>query len=619
MLRNATLELPELAETVREQYEFLAELGRGGMGSVFLVNDKAHDKQFAIKLINQDVASDPRGIKRFEQEAQAIKRLNHPNLVAVHEYGISLKGAPWILMDYVAGKDLASIIREQGNLPADDALIIFIQICEALQYAHGKNIVHRDLKPSNILITADGTNFVKVLDFGIAKVITPFETKTQLTRTEDVIGSPQYMSPEQCLGEDLDTRSDIYSLGCVMYELLTGKPPFSHANSIKTILDHVNSSPKPMTQTVPTRQIPPGLDAVVLKCLAKLPDARYQSAADLQSDLNLLRDGKSPRNARKNILAEMKRSRLLLLGGITAALTGLIILASIACWQILFPIHSQTPTDTSAANAAFVSVPPSASIYAASTQEDVNENAESTDFNGFTFNKMYIDQLPRMHRLRHVSFASCAVNDAQLRLLVDLPITVLNLSRCNFITLDVGVELQKLQQLQVLDLSNTAVTSETLKSLAGLPHLQELHLSDSKITEIPDQLAEIQTLHILDLRACRKLKQDSLAVLEKLPLTYLNLGSDHITDLDLRSIAKIASLDTLLLQGAQVTDDKLASIAGSHVSFLSLSDTPITDNGLNNLKNMASLRRLQLVSCPGISPKGVDKLREQLPLCKIEQ
>ena len=619
-IRTAPLELPELTEKVRDQYEFLCDIGRGGMGSVFLVRDKALGKQFAIKLINQDVASDPRSIKRFEQEAQAIKRLNHPNLAAVYDYGISLKGAPWILMEYVAGKDLTTIIREQECLPADDALIIFIQICEALRYAHEKNIVHRDLKPSNILVTADGSNFVKLVDFGIAKVITPFQTKSQLTRTDEVIGSPQYMSPEQCQGEDLDTRSDIYSLGCVMYELLTGNPPFNHTNSIKTILDHVNTSPKSMTLKAPNLQIPPGLDAVVLKCLAKLPEARYQSVTDLQHDLELLLGGKKPRNARKNVLAEMKSSRRLRLSGITAGVIGLIFCLFVVCWHNIFANQIQTPEHT-----AFALAPTSKTMTTIDEEVEkdsipyIHPSAESIEFDGIYVSDESINKIPYMRRLRHVFFVSSDVTDRQLHLLDGIPITVLSLTRCKAISPAVGLELQKFTQLRVLDLTGTPITSDSLKPLAGLLHLEELHLGGTEITGLPSDLAAIKTLHVLDLHSCKRLGQNAVAVLEKLHLTHLDMGTDKISDADLRSIAKIGSLVSLVLSGAHVTDNQLVNIAGMHLSFLNLEGTPITDKALKSLENMNSLQRLQLIQCEHISASAVDKLREKLPLCKIEQ
>lgn len=279
-----------------ERYEVQSLLGQGGMGAVYKVRDKELQKTFAIKVLNRNLVEDKNSLKRFEQEAQAARGLTSPNLVAVYDYGMGEKGSPYIVMDYLDGTSLDTVLAEQGYLDVPRAEDIFVQVCEAIAHAHSKSVIHRDVKPSNIMLTRgiDGGDFVKLVDFGIAKVLPSQQKATQnLTQTGDIFGSPMYMSPEQCLGNKLDNRSDIYAFGCVMYEVLTGQPPFAAENPIKIILKHVNQEPIAISKLPHDYKIPAQLEWVVMRCLAKEPNDRYQSADELLRDLQDLRDGKT--------------------------------------------------------------------------------------------------------------------------------------------------------------------------------------------------------------------------------------------------------------------------------------------------------------------------------------
>lgn len=286
----------ELEETVIAGRYVVEELvGVGGMGSVFRAEDMDLEKTFAIKILRPDLSSEPSSLKRFEQEAKAVSTLTHPNLVSVYDYGISDKGCPFIVMDYLDGRGLDVVIDENVYLEPARMVDIFIQVVDAVCHAHGKRIIHRDIKPSNIIIlkSEDGAEFVKIVDFGIAKVLPEGDKKTnQLTQTGEVFGSPYYMSPEQCAGHKLDNRSDIYSIGCVMYESLTGKPPFEGNNPIQTILKHLNEEPKDLKLGFSSLEIPASLAYIVMRCLAKDAGDRYQTAEELQADLIAYRDGK---------------------------------------------------------------------------------------------------------------------------------------------------------------------------------------------------------------------------------------------------------------------------------------------------------------------------------------
>jgi len=618
------LQLPELADKLEEQFEFLSELGRGGMGTVYLAREKSTGKHFAIKLVNQDLVNDPRCIKQFEHETQAVRKLNHANLVAVYESGLSLKGVPWILMDYIEGKDLASIIVQQGHLPVDDGLAILLQICDGLEYAHGKGIVHRDLKPSNIIVTAGKGNFVKIVDFGIAKILTPFETKGLTTQTEDVIGSPNYMSPEQCQGEQLDERSDIYSLGCVIYEMFSGKAPFAHKNQIKTILDHIRARPKPLAVRFPTLQIPPALDAVVLKCLSKKPLARYQSALELREDLALISSGKQPKRARSNVFSQGFGPGQW--KGITVVAVGAATICGAAVWLQFIGGREPKPAD------AKVWTPlPAAVLQTQGLPKDavtllIDANIDfSLSFS--------LHHAPPVKRLVHVEaselkeirkhpqttsvgFRNTDAHDSAIEYLEGLSLEKIDLSDCPFITSAAGQFLRKLNSLNYLDLSCDNITPQTFRDIAKLP-LRTLYIAGTNLSDL-SPLLQFKSLHCLNLEDCQFLNDQSFATLAKMPIELLYLGGDDLTDSRTRSLTKMKSLKLLSLPDTNVTDQHVAQLSASlHLLRLNIDRTSVTDKSVDSLRKMSSLVELNLDGCDKVSPGAVARLRLALPTCDI--
>lgn len=321
---DATAALPDIQASLGEQYEVISVLGVGGMGSVYKVRDKNLDKTFAIKILNQSLVQDQTSLRRFRQEALAAQSLTHANLGAVYGHGIGTSGAPYIVMDCLDGKDLTTLLNEQGPFNAQRALLIFIQLAEAINHAHTKGVVHRDLKPSNIIIETHGaTEIAKVVDFGIAKVNSADARPTQqLTQTGEIFGSPLYMAPEQCVGNEQDARTDIYALGCVMYEVLTGEPPFVAENAVKTVLKHIHDEAVPPSAKA-SGKIPADLDKVILHCLEKQPGDRYQSASELASDLQKVLEERAVQVNRPSIriAAREQRKRILKQIGITLAVS----------------------------------------------------------------------------------------------------------------------------------------------------------------------------------------------------------------------------------------------------------------------------------------------------------
>jgi eukaryotic-like serine/threonine-protein kinase len=271
-----------------ERFEIISALGKGGMSTVYKGRHLLMDRIVAIKLLT---ASDVQSLKRFQLEAKLACNLSHHNIVTVFDFGVSSLGQPYLVMDYLEGKCLSDIIKTEGPMDVERALSIFIQACDALSYAHKRDVVHRDLKPSNFMILEqEHEEVLKLVDFGIAKQLnTETPEGLSLTRTGEVLGSPLYMSPEQCLGQKLDQRADIYSLGCVMFEVLTGLPPLMGTNALDILHKHINEDPLPFQVINPNlRNLPPGLERVVFRALERNRETRYQTMLDLWSELEVL-------------------------------------------------------------------------------------------------------------------------------------------------------------------------------------------------------------------------------------------------------------------------------------------------------------------------------------------
>lgn len=273
-------------EEFADKYELLSRLGHGGMGVVLKAKRLGDGQIVALKVLHSHLLNDLESKKRFEAEAAACRELNHRNIIKMLEFGFSMHGQPYMTMEYLEGKALTDMIESRGRLDVRKFINIFTQICDGLNHAHSKGVVHRDVKPSNVMIVKSdaGVDIAKILDFGIAKRHIE-GNKDNLTPTGNVLGSPAYIAPEQCAGADADPRSDIYSLGCVMYEALTGAPPFVHDSAIKVLLMQLSEEPKPLRVACPTAEFPLELETIMMRCLEKDPAARYQNAAELGADL----------------------------------------------------------------------------------------------------------------------------------------------------------------------------------------------------------------------------------------------------------------------------------------------------------------------------------------------
>ncbi|MFH8981321.1 Stk1 family PASTA domain-containing Ser/Thr kinase [Streptomyces varsoviensis] len=270
------------------RYELGSVLGRGGMAEVYLAHDTRLGRTVAVKTLRVDLARDPSFQARFRREAQSAASLNHPSIVAVYDTGedyVDNVSIPYIVMEYVDGSTLRELLHSGRKLLPERSLEMTIGVLQALEYSHRAGIVHRDIKPANVMLTRTGQ--VKVMDFGIARAMG--DSGMTMTQTAAVIGTAQYLSPEQAKGEQVDARSDLYSTGCLLYELLTVRPPFVGDSPVAVAYQHVREEPQPPSNFDP--EITPEMDAIVLKALTKDPDYRYQSADEMRADIEAALDG----------------------------------------------------------------------------------------------------------------------------------------------------------------------------------------------------------------------------------------------------------------------------------------------------------------------------------------
>lgn len=282
-----------IGRTIEGKYRIESKLGEGGMGAVYRASRILIGDTVALKILRPDTMSDPRAVARFRREAQAAARLKHENVVVIHDFGVAGNDLAFLVMELADGEDLRTVLTRSHTIEPSMTADLMDQIASALDEAHQHGIVHRDLKPENILVrqTARGVR-VKVLDFGIAKLRDITGTSGPLTQVGTVMGTPFYMSPEQCMGREVDNRSDIYSLGVILFELLTGSVPFNSPSASALVVQHVNDVP-PMPRSI-NPSITPAVESVILRALQKDPNARQQTAGDVARELRDALRGVAP-------------------------------------------------------------------------------------------------------------------------------------------------------------------------------------------------------------------------------------------------------------------------------------------------------------------------------------
>ncbi len=370
---------------ISKRYRIIKKIASGGMADIFLGDDLKLNRKVAVKILSANYAGDRNFVARFKSEAQILARLNHPNIVQVYDWG-EFNGSYFICMEYVEGESLKEIIEKKGPLPPETIADYAIQISSALLTAHKNNLIHRDIKPQNILVTPEEK--VKVTDFGIAKSLT-----TDVTKTLNIMGTAHYISPEQAKGEVLDHRTDIYSLGIVLYEMLTADVPFRGSNSIDISLKHINE--KPLKPSELMENIPEKLEDIIMHCMEKNPLARYPTVRELIGDLQKYQTDKPLSFSAKG--QNLNRAGVFI-KKIRPHLASIIIAAFMVVFMVLFISYSYKYYNITAGH-NMVSVPPLENIPAENAKEilalfDLNLTVKEEIYNSEIPEGFIIEQTP---------------------------------------------------------------------------------------------------------------------------------------------------------------------------------------------------------------------------------
>ncbi len=318
---QAAVNLRQVSDIVGDRYELIDLVGEGGMAAVYRAKHLGLNKTVALKLLHLGVSAKPSNSSRFQLEAQLASGLSHENIVQIFDYGTTTNEKAFVAMELVDGQSLSQMIEKNGALKEDQCLPIFIDVARGLRAAHQAKIVHRDIKPSNVLITEkEGLQCAKIADFGLAKAIGECQdSSSKLTQTAEIIGSPSYMSPEQALGLPVDEQTDIYSLGCLMFESLTGGCPFVGENPMQTLMQHIHASRSDLSTRLKSSGTSESLSVIVQRCLSKEKKNRYATVAEVLTDLELCKSGARPRNSGKRerrvwVLSILALSSILAIG-----------------------------------------------------------------------------------------------------------------------------------------------------------------------------------------------------------------------------------------------------------------------------------------------------------------
>ncbi|MBX9951658.1 MAG: protein kinase [Candidatus Obscuribacterales bacterium] len=608
-------------DIVGDRYLIRSMIGQGGMGMVFQIEQVFLGKVLALKTLSNSRLSDST-VRRFQHEARAAFAIDHPNLITVHDFGLLDGKIPYLIMDYINGKSLAQRIAEKGMLDAGEAIPIFLHACFGLGYAHQKGVVHRDVKPSNIMLVENNgektEGLVKIVDFGLAKFTQKEGDSIQsLTRTGEIFGSPLYMSPEQCASQPVDERSDIYSLGCVFFETLTGTPPFIGQTALATMMLHMGQQAPTLKEASMGKDFPALLEHIVAKMLEKQPADRYQSLAQVTGELAALeRQLKDPRaqantvvlqkksaaagkpsncfQLSKNIFALIMTATILLSSAISSFVTHKLVTESEIAERKKTPPaayvapHNYVNRETIRPEISNESLTANLNRY----RKDGICRLKLIDINDFGFDKIL--QSPWIVDL---DLLGSGINNKRLAELSSLPnLKSVTLSHTNLD--DTGAAgLSKCQKLISVSAGWSSISAKAIPYFLSMPQLRSLDLSGIRLDrESIKFLAGKSTLEYLRIPSTSGISDENLAPLANSNIKHLDIENLPLGDTAAFHISKMRKLEYLSIRGTNI--------------------------GLSGLKQLLTNRNLRtVVFCPTqqLKTAAVRKLAKGKKLCRFVQ
>lgn len=631
----------EPGQILGAKYKIVSPIGQGGMGVVYRVRQVFLDKEFALKTLVSALVSDV-SIRRFQIEAKAATSLNHPNLVQVHDFGVlDETQQPYLVMDYVDGMSLADHLRKVGTMPVEQAGPMFAQICLGLGYAHEQGIVHRDIKPGNIMLVngmpwgSEGS--VKVVDFGIAKLLSSDDGKIQaLTRTGEIFGSPLYMSPEQCSGATVDRRTDVYSVGCVIYEALTGAQPHLGQTALTTMMMHQSDVPLSLREASLGKEFPQSIERIVTRMLQKDPNDRYQNLSLVAHELGRVfeevsgsRKGapRKPTKASHAIVVSLTKMYVWLsLTAIVSAVTG----AAVMFFAFQNKGGGSSLADTSAADVASKNSQGNAkSIDAKAQAESDSEVSKTALEDEVIFNKVK----PIPSRNFSVTFPersigllfeasdgfpageiAKAAGQVNVELVAGRSLGLeIPFPRAEDVTRLSMLDSSTKSKIEVLQLGVPVLSSkrsfdqstlrDILRQASSWPNLQAVNLLISADETVIGALANFKNLRNLMISYPRASAEavsrlPSLSRVEK--ITVCGVQTDPIV----RQLGRLGRVKSLVLENGMVTADALVSLNKCHslkevmiVHFSKKSRRNIDDASIQAIAGLSGLRSISFIHC----------------------
>ena len=605
--------MPEVGQIFDGKYRCVECIGAGGMGVVFKAEQLGLNRVVAIKMPKMSGAN-ANSLRRFQQEAQALAKLDHRNLVKVYELGASTYGQPYTTMEFIEGKGLDSLIKEQGRLGLNQAINIFRQICDGLQYVHAQGILHRDLKPSNIMLInpQDENPTVKLVDFGIAKFIDG-ATEHNLTQTGEVFGSPLYMSPEQAKSLAVDERSDIYSLGCVMYESLTGIKLFSGQTIVELVMKHLREKPRPLNSVVRGVKYPNALEAIVHRTLEKEPAQRYQSIEEVAADLKTFAEENRawyhivvPDFGLSKQPAWVFPACLLVILGIVGVAVNFIVQQSAKHEKVVHVSlqDKKTPLLNEEDGMMSMDLIDDESVRNMIVREGREEELNLRKYiqpNNYHFLKERKDNY-----ITFLRADSHGINDDAIPYFRDYPLVKVDLSSARITSASIPA-ISRMHTIESLNLSCVKLKSDDLRLLAKLDRLTEFFgVSSNLDDEAMKSVAKWSRLKNLII-GYNRISDDAAETLAaaRLPLLRLSVARTLITDKGVEALSTLPIQD-LDVSADQITDrclPYLAKMKGLRVLGI-VDDDEITDKGLASF-NPVGLLKLRLGSLNQLTSKAI--------------
>ncbi|MGD9683183.1 MAG: protein kinase [Candidatus Obscuribacterales bacterium] len=601
----------QFPDKIAGRYEVIETLGTGGVGVVLRCKDKVLNNNVAVKVLLSDAAEEV--ATRFQREARAAARLSHPNLVHIVDCGQTEEGLLFLVMEYLKGPTLFDEIRRRGRYEPEEFLPLLKQIADGLGYAHKQGVLHRDIKPANVVLVKqrDGSEQVKIVDFGLAKINT--QQDQGLTTGGRVFGSPAYISPEAARGEDLDPRSDLYSLGCLIFEALTGSVPFEGNTAFETMIKRLQEDP-PALSTVAGVPFSPELESVISNCLAREADGRPDSAVAVYQAFEeaLLFAPEEPEPSasvdQPAVLTRRKLSRFSL--GLIAAL-----LVSLAGFAITSAanLNLQSVLDGSVGDMDLIDP----DRYFERNRRDDNGTVW-TSLNGLREHKD-LRVLNGRRDIRFLKLRNADLIGSGFTYIARLPLEGLELRDSRIDNRSLAV-VGRLRTLTCLDLSNcSGFDDEGLYELRDLKRLEKLRLKRTRTGD--DGLAALSCLtHLqdLDLTSCLRVTGAGIYLLKGLDhLESLNLTRTFFESRYLPVLCEFPALKRLDLTDISLVDKDMHSIAGLKVERLDLRNNPITDKSLEWLAKNRYLKHV-ILSKGRITTDGINELARRRPDMKIE-